>query len=421
MSFSGAVYRGRVQDVWLSVPFINPARSEDMLGEGKLSGHHLAVRWHNALSHGSISSELFYTFDQRNTTQVAIEQSILDAEIQYNTEIATHKLTLGAAVRRYEDAIDGSLHIQFQPPSVNDEIYHLFAYDQWSMTETLALTAGIKFEDLPSQSFEVLPKLGVQLVTDQGTFWAQIEQAVRTPSRLEKHMKINYSPVYADQFYSGQPEGFFQLQGNPDYQTEILTAYEMGFRQFSSDRFHWEMSWFVNDYDQLILLETEHNLGPAFIDDRGQYIVPFTVTQNAYGITRGFEWSANWQVNENNRVTAHVSYLDMDLKGSEAAKVANRRSPRFQLQLRTQHKLPDNWSLSTLIHHSDAVESTNDAIESYTKVDIRVGRQIQHQYEWFFGVKNLLEKNHLEHFSPGRNVNAYIERQFFIGFNYLVQ
>jgi len=77
-------------------------------------------------------------------------------------------------------------------------------------------------------------------------FWAAISRAVRTPSRTDADFSLNVE----------SPNMRLLIQGNPELKSEILLAYELGYRFNLINKFLLDVSLFYNDYDKLRTSET---------------------------------------------------------------------------------------------------------------------------------------------------------------------
>ncbi len=86
------------------------------------------------------------------------------------------------------------------------------------------------------------------------TLWGAVSRAVHTPTRVDQDMDVVsafWSPPY--------PPLFLQTIGNPDEKSEALLAYELGYREQTTEKFSWDLATFYNVYDDL---RSEQFLGP---------------------------------------------------------------------------------------------------------------------------------------------------------------
>src|SRR5262249_8050684 len=103
------------------------------------------------------------------------------------------------------------------------------------------MTAGSKFEHNDFTGFEAQPSVRVSwLIAPAHFLWAAVTRAVRTPTRFDSDIRFG-------------PPGL-QILGNPDFLSENVIAYEIGYRS-GAQRFSYDISTFFNVYDNLRSLE----------------------------------------------------------------------------------------------------------------------------------------------------------------------
>src|SRR5690606_9306465 len=140
--------------------------------------------------------------------------------------------------------------------------------------------------------------------------WAAVTRAVRTPSQLEHDLTIQY--IF----------GFFALLPNPDFESEELVAYELGYRQQISPSLSLDLAAFYNDYDKLAA--TSALAG-------GPFPINLSITNGTTAETYGAEAVLDWRARENLNFSATYSLLLMELHGPAGAinpEVAEGQSPQ---------------------------------------------------------------------------------------------
>src|SRR5699024_2696616 len=138
-----------------------------------------------------------------------------------------HHITWGAGARRYDyditNAVAPTGSFGFQPAKFATSVLNVFAQDQMSLGHDVALTLGIKGERDPSSGDSWMPNLRLSWKPAYGTLlWAAASHAIRAPTPLDTHV-----------FETLESVPF--IVGNPRFEPEKLTAYELGYReQFGS-------------------------------------------------------------------------------------------------------------------------------------------------------------------------------------------
>src|SRR6185312_1167895 len=77
-------------------------------------------------------------------------------------------------------------------------------------------------------------------VTTNQTLWAAVSRAVRTPSRVDRDLSE-----------PGPGAPLVLLQGNPNFQSETVIAYELGYRAQLTPKLETSLSAFYNDYNNI--------------------------------------------------------------------------------------------------------------------------------------------------------------------------
>ena len=115
----------------------------------------------------------------------------------------------------------------------------------------LHLTLGSKLEHNDITGFEWEPSGRLAWTpTEKQTVWAAVSRAVRTPSDLEQDILENRSASTAAA--ESPPPVLVSVFGNPNLESEVLTAYELGYRVKPIERLSFDVAAFYNVYDQLI-------------------------------------------------------------------------------------------------------------------------------------------------------------------------
>ena len=116
--------------------------------------------------------------------------------------------------------------IDFLPHHLTDQIYSGFVQDEIPFfNRRLSLTLGSKFEHNNYTGFEVQPSARLLWNrTPRQSFWASVTRAVRTPSRLDEDIQLtDFATVTPLPIY-------LRVDGNSQFRSEELIAYEVGFR-----------------------------------------------------------------------------------------------------------------------------------------------------------------------------------------------
>src|SRR5207245_8979675 len=143
-----------------------------------------------------------------------------DIEAQLRFQLgARHEIVWGGGYRLMHDAVTNSAVLAFLPNVKVLRLANGFLQDSIALRERLNMTLGVKLESNSYTGLEVQPNARLAWkFRDDALLWSAISRVVRTPSRLDREL-----------FAPGSPP-FFLLDGGPNFTSEKLIAYEIGYR-----------------------------------------------------------------------------------------------------------------------------------------------------------------------------------------------
>ena len=350
--------------------------------DGENTGYNIVLNHTKTLSSDSQWENTFYydyyNYDQEITTNSKVHS--LNYDTAYHFKLAkNHDFIVGAGVRYYDTtAKDPSGQLIFIPESETVVNYSFFIQDKITLQpDRWSLTLGSKFEEHDYSGFEYQPSARLAFTPNRkNTLWLAASRAVRTPNRYEHN----------SDFFSGS------LIGNHDVNSEILQAYEAGFRTMLNEKLSFEIAFFYNRYDDLIVSD----LSPP--DD--------PVVNGAEADSYGFEISSNYFVTPDWQLTLSYSYFDIDVEYDQSTSIgdilpiqevtANHQASIYShLQLSKQI----SWDVST--YFQDSKNSSLNYLDypgtsSFIKIDTKINWQYNDQLKIYLMGQNLLEDSHGE-------------------------
>jgi iron complex outermembrane receptor protein len=256
--------------------FLSPSSFE------KTSGRNLVLRWNHAASKGSeLQAQVFYDRISRSTRPDggSFYVDTYDAEFQHSLDIGErNKLLWGAGARVAHYRIRGTPDFFFDPDSRNLFLANLFVQDSFSLTPRLTLTAGLKLEKDPYAGASLLPEGRIAWKPNDTTLvWGAVSRAVRSPTPFDVDVEERSGPV--------------SLSGNRDFETEKLTAFELGVRMQPAAAISFSINGYYNLYDDLRTVELRP--GPGLTLAWGN-----SLKGHGYGIDAWADWrpTAWWTV-----------------------------------------------------------------------------------------------------------------------------
>ncbi len=342
-----------------------------------ISGAHLLGLWNRALTdNSSIQIQAYYDQTRRDYPGTFAEVlDTYDIEMQHRfSPSERHDIVWGGGYRYSRDDVTNGTGLAFLPANRDLTLANVFIQDDITLTEQLKLTLGTKLEYNNYTGLENQPNVRLAWKPgDQTLLWSAISRAVRTPSRLDREL-----------FFPGSPP--FVLAGGPNFQSEKLTAYEIGYRNQPSSRASFSISAFYNVYDELRSLEP---IGG------GAFVIGNMMAGNTYGIETWGSYGINdwWQLKAGYtylKKNLHLKPGSGDLSGVRGAG----NDPDHQFSVRSMMRLAQKVDLDFALRSVDNLP--NPAVPGYVVLDGRLGWKISEDAELSLSAFNLLDKRHPE-------------------------
>jgi iron complex outermembrane recepter protein len=381
-----------------------------------LSGGNVIANWTHTLADDA-SWRLQFWFDH---TDRQIPGSFNEARSTYNLAFLhdlrqrkRHDVQWGVELRSTSDDIGNTTFSSFMPPQRTDRTLSTFAQDRIELKdERLYLTLGTKLEHNDYTGFESEPSMRLTFTPEGGqrTYWAALSRAVRVPARLNTDVHL-YAPVVVP----GLPPVYINVNGTPDFESETVDAYELGYRMRASDKLSFDVTAFDNFYDHL---QTNEPAGGAIaVPGPPAYLVIPAVEGNLMqGKNYGATFSLTWQPLTRWRLKFNASRFEMELATKPGGADTNSlrisgNSPENMLSVLSFLELKHDVTLYTGVRHVDELPSLR--VPAYNAVDASVAWRPTERLRLSLTAQNLNDTKHLE-FSDG----VLIERSVFVRFDW---
>ena len=354
-------------------------------------GGNLLGRWNHKLARDSDVSLQAYV-DHYTRAAASADQHVSTADVQLQHSFKWNErnnFIWGGGTRFYLQDIIGSYAVSFNDRYSAHKIFNTFAQNEYAVIpDTLYLTLGSKFEHNDFSGFEIQPSTRLSWhPTQTQTVWGAISRAVRTPSSLEDD--VNAVALVTP----GAPNAEFRLLGNPNQQSEDLIAYELGHRIQAARNLSFDSALFYNDFDNLQTITQE---GTNYIGANGNLVRPFFYSNFGSGHVYGGEFSANWNITPDWRLTGSYSYLRMNLEQSPQAfgslRSTEMLAPRNQFSVRSYINITDTVHWDNMVYYVEGVSTLN----SYLRYDSRIAWQVYPGLEVSLIGRNLTDPTHTE-------------------------
>jgi iron complex outermembrane recepter protein len=345
-----------------------------------LDGQNVLGRWTHEFSEESgLQLQLYLDRTWREAPTYEQDLITFDVDVQHWFELGEiQRITWGGGYRSMRDRISNtSASLAFLPPDRDLELFSAFVQDEITMVpDRLRGAVGIKLEHNDYSGYELQPSARIAWTPDDDqTVWGAVSRAVRSPSRVDTEIFIPAPPV---------PPGTPNLAGGPDFTSEKVLSFELGYRIRPIQPLSVSIAAFYNFFDDL------RSLDQATPDN-------FVLANHFKGEVRGVELSADYAPTPWWRLRAGYTYLHKDLwsrGGTDAsAGIREGNDPEHQLTFQSIMNLPANFQLDVTGRYADSLPAPS--VPEYLALDARLAWQYRDVEIALIG-QNLIESEHRE-------------------------
>jgi iron complex outermembrane receptor protein len=413
VAVQGGHYNGNFDQNFVT-PIRVPPYSDQQLFPTDNSGSSLQARWEHRYSPTEqIALQVYYQQDNYGDVQQRADLETFDVDFQHSFKLdERQEIVWGANYRRYQDHFEPAMLVSFSPDARTIQLFSLFAQDQVALTEQLRLIVGAKIEHNDYTGWEWQPNLRLLWQpTDKQRVWGAVSRAVRTPSRAEEDGRTDFVTVPPLPETGGLP-AIVALVGDGNFNTEKLTAYELGYRTELNKDFSLDFTAFYNDYDHL--LSTERGTPFLELTPLPPHLVFPLYFRNAFSDDNyGAEIAADWRPFETWRLQLAYSYL-------WSRPEQRTWSPLNRVSLLSSWKMKDDWELDAWLYYVDGIGSLPTisplgtvTVEPYLNLTLRLGWRPRKDLELSLVGTNLLEGSHLEFVQEAYTFPVEVERSLY--------
>jgi iron complex outermembrane receptor protein len=371
--------------------------------KSRLNGQNLVARWSRTISeHSDLMVQLYYDryYREDATTDSYDKMKTIDANIQHSFGIRNRQKIVWGIGYRYvkDDANYKNPYVGILPRYKRLDLYNSFIQDEIKLTDSLRLTIGTKLVHNVYTGFELQPSARLAWMKKTNTLWAAVSRAVRTPSRFDVDF---YVPTTL------QPPNVPSVAGGPNFVSEKLIAYEVGYRFQPNAVSSFSIAGFYNIYDDLYSVEALPGT------------LTYQIQNGSEAKSWGVELAGNYQVHKNWRLRGGYSFFKKNIN----AKKGHNFNPdylgndvRNRVMLQSILDLPFHLKLDIAGRYLDGLPktiATTVDVPAYSTFDVRLAYVIRGLEIALVG-QNLAEKKHTEYgpFYMPRNFYAKISTRF---------
>jgi iron complex outermembrane receptor protein len=369
-----------------------------------LEGGNLMMQWQHVEESGAEDSlQAYYNhFQMESDGDIqAIQEAEDTVDLEYRHQFAPlgrHDLIAGLGYRWQRSDISGDGFVFATPPTRSYSRISAFIQDEIALLEDRwFLTLGTKVEHNDFTGYEIQPSIRTRWHPRQDSIlWGSISRAVRTPNRSEHDLIAEQQALPPSPGTGGLPVNF-RTDASRTMQSEILIAYEAGYRWRPTQVLGMDLSLFYNDYEELRTLE----LGaPELVSaPYPRYIIPTTAENKMSGNTYGLELVGDWRPDDDWRLQAWYSWLRMDLSQESDSRAIETeglksQSPEHQAGVRAGISLPHDLELDLFLRYVD--ELPDFEVDDYVELDARLGWNLSRNLSLSLVGRNLFNSSHKE-------------------------
>ncbi len=345
--------------------------------------------------------QMYFQNSEQTNNVLPDKTNAFDIEWQHRfSPYQNHDLVWGLNARRMSNELETANGFSFKETDKLMYLFSGFVQDEFVLSpDRWILTLGAKVEHYENSGTAFLPNVRLLWTPNElNSAWLSVARAVRPASRFEQETRYEMQ-VGAQQFAV--------FSANEDFESEYLTAYELGWRQKASPHFNWEAVAFVHDYTDLMEYQSS-----SYVQDGIFYFDSYPTNQGE-AQHYGSELVLTWQPDTRYFMQLAYTWLDSDTNTSMA---------KHQASLRTGWQIADNFRSDLWLRYVDKVCDfaspvilMGECIEAYNTVDLRLAWQVSKQLELSLSGANLLDSRHLEYESEGSDfIVSEVPRQFYL-------
>jgi len=361
----------------------------------RYEGGNLLARWeHEFGPESKLRAQFYYDHTELRIPAIRELRDTLDFDVQHHVAAFwNQKITWGLGYRWSASHLTNTPTAMFRDTDKVTGIASSFLQDEIPLADELKLTLGSKFEYNNYTGFEIEPGLRLSWRPHANhSVWAAVSRAVRTPSQADDDLATANQAL--------QPTAplptLFQVRGSHDFDSEVMTATELGYRVQPHDALTLDLAVFYNHYDRLRSTEAG---APDPFSVPGVVLLPTTLDNLQKGHTYGLELAAAWQPLEGVRLQGGYTFLQMnlDLKSGSTdlgSTRSEKNDARHQGFLRASVDLIQDVQFDLMGRAVSRLEHL--AVGGYAEMDARIGWKILPTLEAALVGQNLLHVSHFE-------------------------
>lgn len=253
----------------------------------------------------------------------------------------------------------------------------LFAENEWSVTDTFALTGGLRLDNNEEYGNHFSPRLyGVWRATDQWTLKGGVARGFKTPEL--RAVVEGYAYLRRNRFV---------MLGNPDLKPETSTNYEVSALWSNRNDLSAGVTLFYNDFqDKLSTVTTDRRWNGYIVMDR---------VNVDKAVIRGVELTGQWDIRSDLLIKGNYTYTDSEQKTGANAGAPLALTPKQKANLRGEWQVNDRaqaWAALSYYGEETGNTITAESAPGYTTADIGGSYDLTHALTVNASLNNITDK-----------------------------
>jgi iron complex outermembrane receptor protein len=404
LMLQGSVALGEERPQWLDLdPALNAQNNHDGVSQSQVAN--ALGRWTHTRSTGAtLQLQSFIDVAHRHEAIGTYQRQTADLDAVYHTAIGRRNdLVAGGGYRYIYETMDGGYGYSFTPNRAHEHLLNVFAQDAVALAgRRVELTFGAKFEQDTGLGLSLQPTARAMWhVTPAQHLWGAVSRAVRTPSLVDRGVRIDLPPI-AQPAQPGNPAAGFPLAitvlGNPDVQNEQVVSTEAGYRIDIGSKAAVDITGFVGNYHGIQNAEPS---APSVSLATGRPIINVsTRVENLLDAdTRGVEIAGRaaltsaWQIDgafSTFHLTPHLDPASHD----PIAGMSDGDAPGYQWRGHSALTLGPRAQADLLVFYVGSLGRLG--VPAYTRADVRFEWKLTSRLSTVVQGQNLLSPAHTE-------------------------
>jgi iron complex outermembrane recepter protein len=401
ITVQGDLYdEGTGESVTLST--YNPPANTLANGNAPLSGGNILARWRRVFDKDKdFQIQISYDRNNRHELNFVDLRDTFDLDFLDRFPLAGHQeISWGGSVRISNGSnpvvISG---LFFSPKNRTDQLFSGFLQDDIDLVPNrLSMTVGSKILHTNFTGVEWQPSIRLLWrPTETQSVWAAFTHALRTPSGAERNFYL--SSFLGTDPTTGLPF-FARFNANPDFTSEQLNGYELGYRRLFGHELYVDVAGFYNHYADLF---SEDITGSIFVETDPaptHLLLPARFGNGLLGNTAGLEIAPVWMPSSRWDIRGSYSFLNMELRKASnsldigTAPTVEGSSPSHQFMIQPGMNPIKPIRIDLTFRYVSALPKQN--IPSYATADARLGWNVSDHVELSVVGRNLFQHYHYE-------------------------